>query len=82
MAPNPLHSKGVTRDPDLVKFGETVRRLRQSRKLSQEALAELSDLHRNYIGGIERGERNVGIKAVYSLARALKVPPDALFIEH
>lgn len=82
MAPNPLHSKGVNRDPDLVKFGETVRRLRQSRKLSQETLAELSDLHRNYIGGIERGERNVGIKAVYSLARALKVPPDALFIEH
>ncbi|WP_342482088.1 helix-turn-helix transcriptional regulator (plasmid) [Brevundimonas sp. BH3] len=72
----------MNRDPDLVKFGETVRRLRQSRKLSQEALAELSDLHRNYIGGIERGERNVGIKAVYSLARALKVPPDALFIEH
>ena len=40
-------------------------------KISQEELAARADLHRNYVGGIERGERDIGITALASLARAL-----------
>lgn len=56
-----------------------MRRYRSALQLSQEELAERSGLHRNYIGGIERGERNVGVKAMIALARALEVHPADLF---
>lgn len=66
-------------DPELLALGQAVRRLRIERGLSQEELADLSGLHRNYIGGIERGERNVGVKALFSVARGLEVEPVCLF---
>ena len=70
---------GVTNDPDLVALGLTIRRLRKEGNLTQEELAHRSGLHVNYIGGIERGERNVGVKALFSLARGLDVTPGTLF---
>lgn len=60
-------------------FGKRVRELRLASGLSQEELAELAGLHRTYIGGIERGERNIGIANIFRLAQALKVPPGAFF---
>jgi transcriptional regulator with XRE-family HTH domain len=60
-------------------FGDRVRELRTAQGHSQETLAQASGLHRNYIGGIERGERNVGIDTVFRLADALGVEPTDLF---
>ena len=54
-------------------FGEQVWKLRKARGLSQEELAELAQLHRNYIGGIERGDRNVALLNILRLAKALGV---------
>jgi transcriptional regulator with XRE-family HTH domain len=53
------------------RFGELVRRLRLSQGLSQERLGELSGLHRNYIGAVERAERTPSIVAADRLAKAL-----------
>ena len=62
------------RDP-LMLFGKRLRELRLERNLSQEKLAELAELHRNYVGGIERGERNVSLVNIVKLARGLNIRP-------
>jgi len=54
-------------------FSNNVRAQRIKKGLSQEELGELSDLHRTYIGGIERCERNVTLKNVEKIANALGV---------
>lgn len=62
------------------RFGQNVRRIRRAQEMSQEKLAELSELHRTYITGLERGSgRNPTIRAADRIARALKVPLGALF---
>lgn len=55
-------------------FGRSVRSLRKQRGLSQEDLAEVCGLSRNYISDIERGVRNPGLLVMVALAKALKVP--------
>ena len=58
-----------------------MRKLREQRGYSQEELAERAELHRNYICGIERCERNVGLENIVRLAKALAVPPGRLFAD-
>jgi transcriptional regulator with XRE-family HTH domain len=59
-------------------FGQAVRQLREKRALSQERLGQLSHLHRNYIGGLERGELNPTLKTIQKLAAALELRPSQL----
>jgi transcriptional regulator with XRE-family HTH domain len=54
-------------------FGQAVRARRVELNLSQEDLAETSHLDRTYIGGVERGERNLSLLNIYRIAGALKV---------
>jgi len=63
----------------LVLFGRQVRSLRNERRLSQEKLAELCAVHRNYIGRVERAETNVKFDSIIRLSVGLKVRPEQLF---
>lgn len=57
----------------LIKFGEKVRDLRKKKELSQEQLAFKADMHRTYIGMIERAEKNISLSNIYKIALALNV---------
>ena len=61
-----------------VALGRAIRELRRSAGISQEGLADRSRLHRTYVGGIERGERNVSFGNLLKLANALGVRPSEL----
>lgn len=65
----------------LVALGRRIRRLRLERGWSQEELAHRARLDRTYVGGIERGERNVAVMNLLRLARVLSVPVGELFVE-
>jgi transcriptional regulator with XRE-family HTH domain len=64
----------MTVDP-LAAFGTRLRTLREEHKLSQEKLARLRDLHRNYVGKLERGNSNVSLLTIAKLAHSLNVKP-------
>jgi len=64
---------------DLQKFGKRLKALRVERDLTQLELAEILDLSPNFVGMIERGERNTTVENVFKIARALNIKPDALF---
>jgi len=61
------------------RFGERVRELRKRKGLSQESLALACDLDRSYIGGVERGERNISLINIYKIAEALGAKAKELF---
>ncbi len=62
------------------RFGALVRQVRLQKGLSQERLAELCGLHRNYIGAVERAERTPSIVAADRIARALGTTLGSMFI--
>ncbi len=71
---------GTNREAQIQKhFGERVRELRKQKGLSQEALALACDLDRTYIGGVERGERNISLINIYKIAAALGLNVKELF---
>ena len=65
----------------LTVIGNNVRHLRTKMGISQEELGDMAGLDRTYIGGIERGERNVSAMNIAKLAKALKVKPEKLLVE-
>ena len=71
----------ITRVTETKAFGLAVRSRRQHLGLSQEALAEVTGMHRTYIGSIERGERNVSLKNIHLLAKALQTSASHLLVE-
>jgi len=64
---------------DRARVGKTIRELRIAQGWTQEALADRAGLHPTYVGGIERGERNLGLDNLLRIARALRQHPSALF---
>lgn len=65
----------------LFAFGQTIRRIRLSKEISQEQFADLCDLHRTYISDIELGKRNVSLGNILKIANALGVKLSELFKE-
>lgn len=68
-----------TKTPTTIAFGIRIRQLRKARGLSQEALADSSELDRSYIGGVERGERNISLNNIKKISFALNVDLSELF---
>jgi transcriptional regulator with XRE-family HTH domain len=62
-----------------IAFGRRLKAIRKSLGYSQERLAELASLHRTYVGGVERGERNISLVNIWRIAEALKIDPSSLF---
>lgn len=66
---------------DLLKFGKKLKFLRLEKGLTQLELAEILDMSPNFVGMIERGERNTTVENVFKIARALGIKPSNLFEE-
>lgn len=64
----------------LVRFGERVREIRNEKKLSQEKLGFKANLHRTYIGMVERAEKNITLVNIEKIANALEVNINELFL--
>ena len=62
-----------------VRFGKALRKRRHKLGVSQEEFADLCGLDRTYVGGIERGERNLALVNIEKLARALRISLSDLF---
>lgn len=66
-------------DAEIKRFGKSLRVMREQLGLSQEDFADLVDLDRSYIGGIERGERNPTLRTILRICSTLKIGPSELF---
>lgn len=55
-------------------LAEAIRRRRKEMGITQERLAELSALHHNYVGEVERGEKNISVDTLVRISRALDIP--------
>jgi len=65
----------------LIKFGQRIREERNKQGLSQEELAARADMHRTYIGMIERAERNITLGNIHKLSQALGIKINDIFKE-
>ena len=63
-----------------IQLGKAIRDKRLELKYSQEEFADKCKVHRTYIGGIERGERNISMKHLIGIAKALKIKASELLI--
>lgn len=61
--------------------GEAIRRIREEKGLSQEELANRAGIHRTYVGGVERGERNPTVESLKKIADGLGVEPEEILVE-
>lgn len=66
----------------LLIISNNIRKLRKAQGLSQEALSELSNLHRTYIGAVERAERNITVNSLDKIAKALNTDAKNLLAEN
>ncbi len=66
------------KDQSVAKFGERVKLLRKANGLSQEGLASIANLHRTYIGMVERGEKNVTLVNILKISNALDISASEL----
>ncbi len=64
--------------PALIQLGKNIRILRDKKGISQEELAHEADLDRTYIGGVERGERNLTVLSLMKIATPLDVDLSAI----
>lgn len=69
----------MTKETIFIKFGNRVREIRNDAGISQEELAFRAGIHRTYLGGIERGERNPSLKNIDRIAKALNIEIAELF---
>lgn len=60
-------------------LGMRIRHYRKAQKITQEQLAEISDLHPTYIGQLERGEKNATVESIYKIALGLNISMSKLF---
>lgn len=66
------------KDEIALAVGARIRHIRKEHGLSQEELADQANLHRTYVGLVERGERNITVANIYKIAQALAVEPSEL----
>ena len=76
-----MKSSSAKRSHHRYLLGLAIRRRRQELGYSQERLAEIADVHRNFVGHIERGEQNVSIDSLVRFSAALKVKLADLFTD-
>lgn len=74
-------AKNTEKPTILVAFGHLVRKHRKTKGYSQEAFADICDIDRSYMGGVERGERNLALVNIERIVAALELKPSVFFKE-